>query len=152
MQMNTLKYLSVLAVVAVLFSCRENSNPKLGEATVTTVKLPDGFEDFYQAFHADSLFQMQHINWPLQGLKGVMIDSARSGTETIWWQPEQWHLQRLDWVGTGDYEQEWSTLNDKLVIERIRAKSVPYGIERRFSKQPDGNWELIYYADIHEFK
>jgi hypothetical protein len=43
-------------------------------------------------------------------------------------------------------------LGDIIVVERIRAKVANFGIERRFAKQGDGQWALIYYSDIQELK
>ena len=40
---------------------------------------------------------------------------------------------------------------DMIVIERVRNKTVNYGLERRFARQSDtGEWALIYYADMQE--
>ena len=41
---------------------------------------------------------------------------------------------------------------DVLIIERIRPKTANYGIERRFAKQADGEWALIYYSDLQELR
>lgn len=51
----------------------------------------------------------------------------------------------------GYYAREIQMLGDMIVIERVRNKTVNYGLERRFARQSDtGEWALIYYADMQE--
>jgi hypothetical protein len=141
--------------VALFIQCKNPQNANLqasGDTTEAMVGLPAGFEVFYQKFHQDSAYQMAHITWPLQGSKGMQIDSVTNEIRPQTWQPSEWRMQKLDLIESGEYIREMNPIGDMMVIERIRAKAVPFGIERRFAKQANQEWELIYYMDIFEFK
>ena len=140
--------------IVIFVQCKnpQNSNPPASNDEATKVELPAGFEAFYQKFHTDSVYQMAHITWPLQGSKGLQIDSVTNENHAQTWQASEWRMQKLDLIESGEYIREMNPIGDMMVIERIRAKAVPYGIERRFAKQANQEWELIYYMDIFEFK
>ena len=111
--------------------------------------LPSGFLTFYEKFHADSLYQMSHINWPLQGDKSVPVDSTTLQLQEVYWEARNWRMHRANF-DLNDYRIERQTIGDIMVVERVMAKAVNYGIERRFAKQPDGEWALIFYSDMRE--
>lgn len=145
---------SAAAVLLLFFAACKNKNGdlKVSDQVQTNDAIPEGFEEFYAQFHRDSLYQMEHISWPLEGARGIQADSTHTGTVSATWMPEGWQMHRLDFLNNNDYQRDWTALGDIMVIERIRARAVAFGIERRFGKQPDGSWKLIYYSDIHEFK
>lgn len=147
-------FATLFVACTAFYSCKNTGSEGLSASNqvVTDGQLPEGFEAFYQQFHKDSMYQMAHIAWPLQGTKGLQIDSTTTGTQNTFWQPEEWHMMRLDLIESGDYIREMNPVGNLMVIERIRAKAVPFGIERRFAKQPNNEWELIFYSDIFEFK
>lgn len=142
--------LSLLAL-SLFFACK--NQPKTAteaeQITQTTVQVPQDFLDFYEKFHRDSLYQMEHIIWPLRGDMSEQVDSTHYQKKSAEWQQDKWRMQRTDY-DPKDYILERSMLGDVMVIERIRAKSANYGLERRFAKQPDGGWALIYYSDLQE--
>jgi hypothetical protein len=143
-----------LALPALFTHCKPSpsSGIQVTDQVKTTEPVPEGFTAFYEQFHRDSAFQMTHIVWPLPGKAGVQSDSVQIGLKDIEWQAADWHMHRLEVFNPNDYMREWQPIGDVLLIETIRARAVPFGIERRFAKRPDGEWELIYYADSHEFK
>jgi hypothetical protein len=149
---------TLILLFAVSCALAPACKPKSTEAVPTAVPddasaaLPGGFQEFYTQFHADSMYQVAHISWPLQGAEGIQKDSTRTGIQTKYWQPAEWRFQRLDAMAPGDFDRTINTLGEGMVIEKISAKAVPFGVERRFARKPDGQWELIYYADVHEFK
>ncbi|MEO6038639.1 MAG: hypothetical protein ABIQ93_09520 [Saprospiraceae bacterium] len=111
--------------------------------------LPPDFLEFYKRFHSDSLYQISHISWPLQGDVSEQIDSTHYRPKANTWTPETWTMMRLGF-SPKDYLIDAHMLSDIMVIERIRARAVNYGLERRFAKQPNGEWELIFYSDVQE--
>jgi hypothetical protein len=146
---------ALLLLLAALVACKRTpttTNQLSTESTQTNVPVPADFEQFYQKFHADSQYQVSHIAWPLAGTRGIQHDSATTGVELTQWQLANWRFQQLDGLDLNSFERTWEPLGDALVIERIRAKAVKFGLERRFAKRTDGDWELIYYADVHELK
>lgn len=148
-----MKNLFLLLLVGVaMVACRPKSGSEpAAEAISMTLpsELPADFAVFYQKFHQDSLYQMAHIVWPLQGQTSVQVDSAHSEKRPMQWQKETWHMHHAVDFSDGDFIQEWTPMSETLLIERIRTKGANYALERRFAKS--GNeWELIYYADMQE--
>lgn len=143
-------FLYLLTAIA-FFACKNNRPKESEQVTQTSVQLPQDFLDFYQKFHHDSLYQMEHIIWPLQGDTDQQVDSTHYQKVNTVWERDKWHIQRLDF-NQDDYVFDRKMLGDILIIERIRPRSVNYGIERRFAKQSNGEWALIYYSDLQELK
>lgn len=141
----------ILAVICM--ACNRNPQPAAVNTAPSVeaqeVKLPADFLEFYKKFHADSVYQMAHINFPLQGDKLTRLDSTHFQRQTVWMQASEWHLQHADF-DPKDYRVEVQMLGDMIVIEKIMARAVNYGIERRFAKQSDGTWALIFYSNLQE--
>jgi|GEM_PF-469715 len=133
-----------------LVACTQKPAPQTVAVSNTTAGLPEGFTDFYDRFHADSLYQIAHIVWPLEGKTNVQIDSTKSMILDTTWLPEYWQMHRPVDFGKGEYRQQVEQLGDVLVIERIFTQVGNFGLERRFAKSPSGEWELIYYSDMIE--
>ena len=109
--------------------------------------LPADFEQFYEAFHGDSVFQLAHIMFPLEGLPPNVDSTTMAGN--FRWQKENWVLHRPFNAMDGAFIRDYRVLGDELVIEDIQHESGRYGMERRFAKYDDG-WYLIYYAGMNE--
>lgn len=106
------------------------------------------FMAFYEKFHADSLYQMQHIAWPLRGETTAPDESGADNRRLAVWTPDTWRMHRPLDMSTGEFKRSWEVLGDELVLERIRYAAANYGMERRFTKRDDGEWELVYYLDM----
>lgn len=139
-----------ILMVAGLPGCK-NQPKEAEQVTQTSVQLPQDFLDFYEKFHRDSLYQVAHIVWPLQGDTDEQTDSIHFQKKKVLWEQEKWKMQKLEF-NRNDYFFDRKMLGDVLVIEQIRPKTANYGIERRFAKQGDGEWSLIYYSDLQEMK
>jgi len=125
-----------------------NPRQESGSAMGLSGGLPNGFEAFYEQFHRDSLFQMEHITWPLAGQTGVYTDSTTMVVTDVAWAPETWRMHRPADLSGGAYNRVFKQVGDFMVIERIATKVGNFGLERRFAQYGDGRWELIYYADV----
>lgn len=146
-----------LLVFSGLLACQNQpassaNTPDQAEQTTQAkeVKLPADFTEFYQKFHQDSLYQIAHISWPLQGDAAVRIDSTRMVKKPAVWEPEDWTMHRPVDFSTSEFKRDWDVLSDELIIERIAYRAANYGLERRFVRQFNGEWELIYYSDMQE--
>lgn len=139
----------ILAISACKQSPTAQQRPPEADAQV---ELPKDFTPFYEKFLTDSLYQIAHITWPLQGIKTIQQDSVTPGVSDTQWTLEEWRMHRLDLVNSGEFKRSFKVIGDFMVQEQIRAISVPFGIERRYARQANGEWELIYYASVHEFK
>ena len=143
------KYFILSLALFALFSCK-NLNQKSSENTRENTTENADFTDFYEKFHSDSLFQVEHIAWPLNGMRAVEIDS-QSVMQKYTWQPEEWTMHRLAILNNGDYEQELTWMDNDFVSERVRLKNSSFGLERHFSRF-NNSWELVFYSEMHEMK
>lgn len=112
--------------------------------------MPEGFTEFYQRFHADSLFQIEHIVFPLQGLPDD-ADSLTIVTDNFRWQMEDWRMQRPFDFEMSDFRREILPVNENMVVEKIVHTSGEMGMVRRFAKVA-GEWHLIYYAGMNRLR
>lgn len=141
-----------LACMACKNGPKNNSNvPAEADQTMSaSAELPESFKNFYEKFHRDSLFQMAHIIWPLQGEKTVQTDSSSTEVIPHNWTPEEWLMHKPIDLGNGEFVREVSMMGDFMVIEVVKTRMYGYGIERRFAKQSDNDWALIYYSDMKQ--
>ncbi len=131
-----------------LAACGEketNSKPTNPSASETEFS---GFLSFYEQFHQDSLFQIEHILFPLAGMPSMLDDEAVSAD--FKWQREDWKMQRpLD--PDGEFTQKFNPVDSALIIEYILHRTGKYGMERRFAKLGE-DWKLIYYTDLNSIR
>jgi len=101
------------------------------------------FEEFYENFHADSLYQVNHIIFPLEGRT---YDEDNNPVKMLW-TVDNWVLHRnFDDMG-GTWTRSYSEFGG-IVSEKISDDRNISNMERRFSKIQD-EWHLIYYDPIH---
>ncbi len=108
------------------------------------------FQGFYERFHSDSLYQMEHILFPLEGLPSVM-DTTLANVPDFRWTESNWRMHRaFDFEGS-EYEQTLATFGEDVVVEKIMHQTGAFGMLRRFARM-DGEWYLIYFADMNPVK
>jgi Domain of unknown function (DUF4348) len=143
------------SLICVLFccflACKQKNQPANRSASSETGNsaeelLPADFTTFYDRFHTDSAFQMEHIVFPVDGVatvqEGDMIKRI-----AIKHTAQNWLMHRP--VEGTDYVKSYQLLGDKLVEEVIRYSAADYGMKRRFAKM-SGEWYLIYYDDMQD--
>ncbi|MCW5923068.1 MAG: hypothetical protein KIS77_12025 [Saprospiraceae bacterium] len=143
-------FLPVFLLFFLFLACK-NTHKEAEQVTQTTVKVPQDFLDFYDRFHRDSAYQLAHISWPLQGDTDEQTENGGTRRKSIIWEQADWRIQTLDF-DLNDYVFDRHLLGEMLLVEVIKPKAANFGIERRFAKQSDGEWMLIYYSDIRELK
>ena len=126
-----------LIPVALFFQCKpaEKSSPELN--------LPADFETFFERFHSDSLYQIQHITFPLKGqrkTRGGELDMMLPVT----WQQEDWVMHKPFNDHGGTFTRTYYPVGP-VIIEKIQDQNQFFSMERRFVKI-DGEWYLIYYG------
>lgn len=131
-----------------LFTACGQGEAEPNEITGSSTEKPEPlaeFIQFYEQFHQDSLFQIEHILFPLAGAPSMLTNQAvPSGFK---WQREDWVMQQpLD--PDGEFKQQFSPVDEALVIEYIVHESGKYAMERRFARLGD-EWNLIYYSDLN---
>ncbi len=136
-----LRIFVLLCVVFALFSCgNENQEENL------SAELPADFAEFYKRFHSDSLYQMAHVQFPVQGLPtDVQSDGTRNGI--LFHTREEWKMHRPLTRNSGFLKKQ-ILVNDDLIEEAIVDEKGLFGMKRRFAKF--GNeWYLIYYSGMN---
>ncbi len=134
-----------LLAVLILSSCKQAPEPA-PEMGI----LPVDFQVFYELFHRDSTYQMDHIHFPLEGLPDY-ADSQAITTGEYRWEKEDWVMHRQQLANDPDFQRELSMFGDFVVRERYVHKERPLLTERRFAKEGD-EWYLIYYAGLNTYR
>lgn len=108
-------------------------------------QLPDDFLEFYDQFGEDSLFQIAHIMFPLDGQR-ALEDGEISDDTSVKWQKEEWKFQKtFDDMG-GSFKQEFIDFHG-IITEVSHDHTGTYTMTRRFSKIGE-EWMLIYYQEM----
>ena len=113
--------------------------------------LPAEFVEFYDRFHTDSQFQMDHIVFPLEGLPNSGAEPDTVMPERYFWQREDWKLHNHFTDPSGQFEH-WFIVKDPRIIEHwVSMKGTNLKMLRRFAKLDD-DWHLIYYIGMRPLK
>ena len=139
-----MRFFLFFTVFCLAMGCKNQPAPMI--QTKGANQLPKDFNEFYQKFHTDSLYQMSHIEWPLKGEKGISADSTQAQSLTEW-TPEKWRLMLMPDTSMSTLIRSYETVGDVVVIEKMFYPMVGLGYERQFYKEEDGSWKLIYYAE-----
>lgn len=115
-------------------------------ATESANDLSD-FQDFHNRFLRDSLYQIAHIQFPLEGIPDN-ADSSDVADGNFRWQLEDWKMHRKFDAKSNGFSVKFQPFGDNIVNEYITHESNQYAMMRRFAKT-DGEWRLIYYAGLN---
>ena len=110
----------------------------------TENEISKDFLDFYTRFHEDSLFQIEHITFPLEGLP-INADTLTMKMQEFRWTKEEWRMHKLPDEQNIDMDKKWVKLKDGLIVEMIQLNESKMAMQRRFAKTSRG-WAMIYYA------
>jgi hypothetical protein len=109
--------------------------------------LPADFVEFYDKFHTDSLYQMNHIIFPLEGLPNSLGDGDTISTQRFFWKREEWKRHNHFTDPSQQFEHWYQVLDERLIEHWVQMKGTDMVIHRRFARLDDG-WYLIYYAGL----
>lgn len=104
----------------------------------------DDFAAFYEKFHQDSLYQINHISFPLEGLP----PNALREDPSFRWHADDWQMHRPFNSRNAGFNTEQVRLGEDLVVEKIISSNGKFGMMRRFARL-NGEWYLIYYAGMN---
>lgn len=136
-----------------LYSCggSEKSASHTNKIFDINSTVPIDFMDFYMKFHQDSVYQMEHISFPLRGMPAMALELPQDSINNFTWLASEWKTHKPFMGDEEEYFKEFRVINDNLISEFIVEKQMGYGMERRFSKI--GNrWYLIYYMDMNKME
>lgn len=138
-----MKYYALCLLIILLAACKESDGPT-AEETAESLQLPVDFVEFYDRFHADSAYQVGHIQWPLQGI--TSSDSLRKPGFAF--QKEDWRMHKVFDPEESGYRSEFEMLTEDLIVERINDRQGRYGLMRRWLRtNQEGEWMLIFYQE-----
>lgn len=113
------------------------------------LELPVDFQVFYELFHRDSTYQMEHIVFPLAGFPDYAApEQLQPGAFA--WEESEWTLHTGKITENSDFQKETVILTDQMIRERLIHKTRALMTERRFAKMGE-EWFLIYYAGINPY-
>ncbi|MBT8219238.1 MAG: DUF4348 domain-containing protein [Bacteroidia bacterium] len=125
-------------------SCQLKSRNEAPEQSQTLI--PEDFLDFYVKFHEDSLFQLNHIRFPLQGAPSMM--DTLIDLNAFRWTKQDWIIHQPFDESNEEFERSLEVLTEDMIVEKITHINRSVGMERRFAKSEDG-WHLIYYIGMN---
>ena len=147
---HALTILFALALVNLfLAGCKERAvtQEPAAEGVVEADPIPADFLEFYDRFHADSAYQMEHINFPLEGLPSAEGDIDSIVDQRYFWQRDEWKKHNHFTDPSGQFEQWFEILDARVIEHWVQVRGTKLVIRRRFAKMDDG-WYLIYYAGL----
>ena len=106
--------------------------------------LPEDFEIFYIQFHTDSIFQMEHIAFPLEGLKKANEGGPGDILIPIHWQKDDWVIHKPFNDFDGSFNRTFHQVGP-IIIQNISDNNQLFSMERRFAQLGE-EWNLIYYG------
>lgn len=121
----------------------DSNNNKNTEEVVQNESLPKDFEDFYNKFQSDTIFQLERTLFPLKGTK-VVSDLGK--IEEYTYQKDEWVVHRPYDDMNGTFQRSFSTM-PSVVEERIVTTQANFSMLRRYGKL-SGEWHLIYYKPM----
>ncbi len=127
------KFLLVFFTLLALSSCKEKSNEVTNQEILdpSVVEIPEDFPPFYNTFHIDPEYQLNHIVFPLAGK-----------SETEKWTLEEWEIHR-PFTENGEFKRDYENFAG-IITETIIDNNGMFYFIRRFSKINE-EWQLIYY-------
>lgn len=149
-----MRFILVIALFSgiILTSCKSRNNYGPQGKPAEFAALPDDFLSFYAQFHADSSFQIAHIQWPLKGERAEKDSSGVAHKVLTVWEPGEWTIFHLPDISDPGLKRSFETVGDALIIERMQYPMVNYGLERQFFKDENNEWRMIFYSEMQELK
>jgi len=141
-----MKKIILFSLIALSFWCcdRKTSN------NLTFVSLEEtnkDFRTFFDRFHSDSLYQIQHLANPVLGIPSMVKDESLLDGSYVW--PRESWVMHKPFNNIGDeYSRNYIVVDKNNIIENIKHNVSNFGMERRFTKK-NGEWYLNYYAGMN---
>lgn len=128
-----MKRVLIICMVLGVLSCAKKSTPN---------KTAESFESFYTQFHDDPDFQMERIQFPLEG-GYIDIEGKTAWSKSDW----ETHKEKITDINEPDYDTEIIKKED-VVIDKVKLRDSGFYVERKF-KLIDGKWYLVYYESVN---
>ena len=148
MRSTALKFILVFAIVFLgYFFYQRNLAPENSKTSKSNsegeTQLPEDFKSFYNTFQSDSIFQLDHIAFPMERISDDSIKVEGR------WTRENWKLHHPFDDKNGAFSRSFEVRGD-FVVEYIIDLTGEFTMMRRFAKLSDG-WNLIYYKPMGRY-
>lgn len=136
-----------------LEGCRNKSADTADNTVEETAPdtLPGDFVAFFNRFHSDSQFQMDHIIFPLEGLPPASGDEDTIMTDRYFWSRDDWKIHHHFTDPSNQFEHWYEVLDTRIIEHWIQMKGTNLVMRRRFARLDD-DWFLIYYSALRPVK
>lgn len=137
-------YTSILATLALLVlvgtACKDKQSAHIGHthSQVVSQEIPQEFLKFYMRFLSDTIYQKDHILFPLK----QKIDGTK-------WTKEGWTCHK-PYNDDGSFQQQFTNMNG-LILETISDDKGMYKMERRYMPSDD-SYKMIYFTVMNAFE
>lgn len=129
----------MICLSVVFLSCKSEQSNAVNSQQAIEEDIPSEFLQFYMKFHSDSLFQMEHIRFP--------IDKKVDGNK---WTSDEWILHKPFSDHDGQYIQTFKNFGG-IIIEYVTDGAGYYTMEKRYIRS-DGEYHLMYYHVTNVFE
>ena len=130
-----------------IISCQKSVEAPQTKSATTSI--PEDFMQFYRSFHGDSLYQVGHINFPLEGLPSYAKEEDLKDGK-FYWEKSDWRFQRSIDFEFSDFERILMPINEFIIEETILHKKDKLAIQRKYVKFGE-DWNLIYYSGLNPY-
>lgn len=129
-----------MLILTTTSSCNNKPNSSSITHDTVDVVIPDTFVKFYQRFHQDSTYQMEHIVFPLPQKEDGTLYTR-----------EDWELNKSLDIESSGFQRDLDNFQN-IITETLTHKQGLYTLERRFSPMGNKDWSLIYYSVSNPMK
>ena len=141
-------FFGIFLIIVGLYSCKNQKVEQKNEIETKSVYESAEFQEFYSKFSTDSVYQLEHIVFPLEGMKSRK-DTLEAVDPNFKWTKENWVIHKPYDDMNSTYGREFIDFSN-IVSEKIADGSGQYSMERRFGKLSSG-WHLIYYREMGRY-
>ncbi len=155
MRYKTIIWAGIISIIIVFSQCTHKANPlkvkespkeqNVNKSVVISLSLKnaENFDNFYQRFHKDSLFQISRVKFPLKGQQVRMTGASN-------WKKENWLMIKAK---AGEIDRTLYNVKtlkkDDSYFEGIYCKNCVFTFEMEY-KLINGKWFLVYLKEKDE--
>ncbi len=140
---NKTNLLLLFILSAFLLACNQSKKEANAPIDYISNDVPSSFLEFYEQFHADEGYQMDHIIFPLDGERQ---DTSTMKMVNIKWHKDSWIMHKEFNSYNETFKRSFKNLQG-IIIEVIEDQTGQFSMERRFSIIGE-EWNLIFYSEF----
>ncbi|TAF09524.1 MAG: DUF4348 domain-containing protein [Flavobacteriia bacterium] len=129
----------IIAITLFLYNCDKRELNTISKVDTEEILIED-FDEFYDKFHKDSIFQMSRINFPLDGIK---VDSDVEKK----WSKMNWTVlkTKIYEVDTTEFKIQYKKANDSF-YQKFWIENSGFWGEYKF-RLIGNKWYLVYAVE-----